>query len=148
MKEEKLDDLRPYPVRARQAIVQLLKTGNACLFWMRHDYSPDTKESEHKARIKKFQKENAAAWKTISALVANKEKVGDILEFEPSAFSELPYGSFSLLVEPSSKKAKGQSHWSKDLSKRGIKSIQAINHKFAMWKSIMCEESVAHGQLP
>lgn len=83
----------------------------------------------------------------MSALVANKEKVDDVLGFEPSAFSELPYGTFSLLVEPSSKKGKGKPHWSKDLSKRGIKSIQAINHKFAMWKSIMCEESV-HGQLP
>ena len=125
----------------------MLKACNSCLFWLKQDYSPDSKESEHKARIKKFQKDNAATWKIMSALVANKDKVDDVLEFDPSVYSELPYGSFSLLVEPSIKKGNGQAHWSKDLSKRGIKSMYAINHKFAMWKSIMCEES-AQSQLP
>ena len=82
----------------------------------------------------------------MEALVANKDKSDDVLRFDPSEFQELPLGSFSLLIEPSKASANAP-HWSNDLSKRGVKSIQAINHKFAIWKSIMCEESV-YGQLP
>lgn len=148
MKAEKLADLRAYPVKPRQAIVQLLKSCHSCLFWTKFDYEPDIKESEHSARVKKFLKENQANWKIMEALVGNKDKVEAVLHFEPSEYSELPMGTFSLLIEPSSKRAKaGPSqkklvHWSDDLSKRGIKSLQTINHKFAIWKSIMCEESV------
>lgn len=80
----------------------------------------------------------------LHALVSDKDF--ENMAFDPTKFdAKSSFGSFSLLIEPSS--GSGKDHWSVTLSHRGIKSIQAINHKFATWKTIMSDESI-YGKLP